>query len=73
MISVNKVTLCVIMMIALLRYLWPCSLVWFANLYQTTRQRISDKGNILMRCAACGAYSEVIINSFWARRHTCLV
>jgi hypothetical protein len=61
------------MMIDLLWYLWPCSLVWLATVYQTTRHRVSDNGNIVMRCAAYGAYTEVIINDFRARRLTCLV
>jgi len=68
MISTSKITLCVIMMITLLWYLWPCNLVCLATVYQTTRHR-----SILMRCAAYGAYTEVISNVFWARRHTCLV
>jgi hypothetical protein len=61
------------MMIALLWYLRPCSLVWIATVYQTTRHRVSEDGNILMRRTAYGAYTEVIINAFWARRLTFLV
>jgi hypothetical protein len=52
------------MMIAVLWYPWPCSLVWLAAVYQTTRHRVSDSGNIIMSCVAYGAYTEVIINAF---------
>jgi len=61
------------MMIAVLWYLWPCSLVWLLTVYQNTRYCVSDNGGILIRCEAYGSYTEVIINSFRARRHTCLV
>ena len=70
MISIGMITLYVIMMIAVLWYLRPCSLVWLAIVYQTTRHRVSGNGNILRICAAYGAYTEVIINAVWARRLT---
>ena len=73
MISTSKITLYVIIMITILWYLWPCSLVCLATVYQTTRHRFSNKGNILMRCAAYGAYIKFIINALCERRHTCLV